>query len=545
MQSILEPAVQTTRAERQAALCFLANRTALWQAQPALAERLIPPPADYEWVLARDGSLTALLPSGRWWAGCSVPLLAGRELLKKLEASPLHSCLLAPAHAGLLRAARERTGDAAALITIVPDEMTLSMLLACHDFSAEIARHRLWFAAGIGWSDDLRSLLTDTPGLSTPARFIKCKLVEESTAAALVATAQGVFSEVLADRTRRLQQLREQPPTPTRPLLVIAGTQFRLWEDAGDVLADQVAGLDVGRLDVDDPATSSPLALALAAADARALVSANLSRADAANLVELSTPWITWVTRASVPPYSPAAPNDGLVLADAAWTAAALEAGWSAERLAVGAWPIQVPTGRPVAPGHLALIADTGPIETPAHVDDLSSHRLLWDAILEELHTKPLAAGVDLMQYLEDRGRRFNLPLEKLDLRAFLERLLLPACVQGVARLLLSSGFPVRLHGQGWEGLPEFQDPAQGPIASRFELQAAVSQAAAVVHPFPTKGAHPIDALGVPVIRCGGRSSSDVLAEARRLLARSTPSVRVPDSTPLLGVAVATLLRQI
>ena len=47
---------------------------------------------------------------GRWWADCSVPLLAGRSLLKPLTDEPVSSCQLAPPHAGLVRAARERIG---------------------------------------------------------------------------------------------------------------------------------------------------------------------------------------------------------------------------------------------------------------------------------------------------------------------------------------------------------------------------------------------------------------------------------------------------
>src|SRR5581483_11483801 len=60
------------------------------------------------WLFARDGSLTAMLPGERWWAGCSVPLAAARFMLKKMEAGGNVACFLSPDHAAQLRVALDK-----------------------------------------------------------------------------------------------------------------------------------------------------------------------------------------------------------------------------------------------------------------------------------------------------------------------------------------------------------------------------------------------------------------------------------------------------
>src|SRR5439155_18022135 len=107
-------------------------------------------------------------------------------------------------------------------------------------------------------------------------------------------------------------------------------------DDAAAVLAAELtpcaadAGTTIERFDSDDPASSSPLALATAAARCGSVVAANVSRADAANLVAPETPWITWVTRPIIPPFVVAGPRDGIVVADPEWQPLAIASGWPA-----------------------------------------------------------------------------------------------------------------------------------------------------------------------------------------------------------------------
>jgi len=157
--------VESTAAEREAETNWNNNLAALRVNQPAAAEILDPVEVDIRWIFARDGSLTAMDHDGKWWGGCSVPLLAGESILKTLETAPTGSCLLAPAHAGLVWAARQRMGSWPVLFVVQPDLQIARMILSCHDFSDQISRHRLWLVCGEDWPQQLRQLLDDHPGL--------------------------------------------------------------------------------------------------------------------------------------------------------------------------------------------------------------------------------------------------------------------------------------------------------------------------------------------------------------------------------------------
>ncbi len=117
---------------------------------------------------------------GRWAAGCSVPLLAGRALLRSLSVEPGGHCLLAPAHAGLVVAARERLGPDPVLFVVQPDLDLLPADPGGDDFSADLAAGRLWFAAGDGWAAEFRRAFDAHPGLAVPARFVQTRLTPDA-----------------------------------------------------------------------------------------------------------------------------------------------------------------------------------------------------------------------------------------------------------------------------------------------------------------------------------------------------------------------------
>jgi len=475
--------------------------------------------------------------SGQWFAGCSVPLLAGRAVLKSLEpAGNVASCFLAPAHAGLLRAARERIGDDAALLAIVPDAMTLRVILACQDFSADIASHHLWFICGQSWPAEMRQLFEAQPGLPTPGRFIRTKLIADDVADAMIAESQNVFSSVQADRTRAMQaiQARTNRRNETRALL-IAGAKFRLWDDAGEVLADAIAphaaaaGFIVDRFDSDDPASSSPLALALAAAACGSVVATNVGRADALNLVASETPWITWVTRTPIPPFASAGPRDRLLVTDETWQHLAMAAGWPASRIAIGTWPAVTLPSVAIRQPTLAMIVDTRPIEIPHAIEDLSSHRVLWENIESELHDHPLSVE-DANGYLDRRAARLEIAPEAIDRRRFLEDLVLPAYQQGCARAMIRAGLPLRLHGFGWDAVDGLRAHSAGPVRSRPALLAAVAASAALINPWPARHSHLIDTLGRPVISRAKGGMDAMLRDAKRALGSVMPTVTSASS---------------
>ena len=608
-------------AECLAAANLAANLAALAETQPRLAGAFDPALPDLEFVFGRDGYLSAFDLEGCWWAGCSLPKRANTAMLRSLKVNGPVSCFLTPPHAASLSVTLEMTPAAHSIVTLAPDRFALSVLLACDDFSAAIRQHRLWFAWGERWAEELDKLFDERPGLPTPTQFIRLPVTEQETVERMIKAAQGVFAAVSARRSALAREMRDAwRPESRRGLVlcVLTSRQFALWNDAAFTLGaaltrishqgdaegtGQQTGSDVrvaheavvlsaghkhpsachperdegsppfgtkeipsassgqalrcaqddglkpsldlqrgsGRGDqsagrrcrdlgdgltpsayvaeivpvyLDEPLNGSPLAMLSAAAECNAMVTADVARADMKDLLPRDLPWITWVTRPRVPAFAAAGPKDSLVVADAAWKPLALEAGWPADRVELARWPdlaticavdagsANDALGAEQTASGLAIIADTWPLDPPNRLDDFSSQRLLWNSIRRELEAEPLIlAGVDPGGYLDERLKQFSVSGEGLDLGLFVERLIVPCYGQGIARLLLGAGLPLRLFGRGWDELPEFAPRASGPVRSRAALQQAVAAAAALVHVWPTTHAHPVESAGRPVVR--------------------------------------------
>lgn len=289
-------------------------------------------------------------------------------MLKSLSVHGPVAGFLAPPHAGHVRVALEMTRPSQAVVAIVPDAADVRAMLHCQDFSREIAAGRLWFAAGPGWAAELGRLFDENAGLPTPSQFIRLPLLDDEATAAMVDAAQKGFADVLARRATRVAALRERTPRVAggaiRKVCVIAGSHFRLWDDAAAQLHETLLrtsppGVEWARVDPDVPPSAGPLALAEAAADCDAIVCANASRADLPDLLPGGLPWITWVTIDRIPSFSGAGPRDGLLLADATLRPKAILAGWPSSRVVVAGWP--------APPDHPARLRDTpGPERSDA-----------------------------------------------------------------------------------------------------------------------------------------------------------------------------------
>jgi hypothetical protein len=489
-----------TTAKREAASNSSANARALAETQPQLL--IAPVAAGLTWIYARDGALTAQDEHGGWWSGCSVPAAAARAMLKAMDVRGSTGCFLNPPHAAALRVAMDALRPEQALIAIIPDDAALAVLLSCESFADDVTAGRIWFAAGPQWASQLDEILTIHPGLPTPAQFVRLlDGIEEPIADALVSPAQRVFSDHASRRLSRIAHLRDAPRAKQRGGgCVIAPSVFRLWDDAGHVLGRLAGEMGWQRFDPDVPTTASPLALAECIASADVVLAANTGRADVQNVAPSDVAWVTWLTGARIPAFDAAAgPRDLLLLADPRSRDAAAAAGWPADRVHAAAWP-PATCCEPAAPaGALTLIADVRRLDPPRRVIDLSSHRLLWEHMREELAADPFLAAPCVNAYLDARLSRFA--IAELDRRLFIEELIMPACVRGVARMLADERVGLRVFGAGWDLEEKLTSCWRGPIRSRQAFDDAVSRARALVHPWPRAGAHPIDAVGRPVIR--------------------------------------------
>ena len=528
-----------------AAANWLANVRALSLTQPALIDAARAAPDDVgEWLFGRDGSLTALDPSGKWWAGCSVPLPAARAMLKKLECNGRVACFLAPTLAAHLRVALETLRPDQAVVSVNPDLRVLRVMLHSTDFSDAIDARRLWFAWGADWQAELSRVFRDNPGLATPSQFIRLPVMPDDEVDKLVTAAQAVFAEQNAARLVALAKLRDGHADlagAVRRVCVLAPSHFRLWDNAGTTLADAVQSataetdVRVVRFDADHPLNSSGLALARAAAGCDVVLSADTGRADLPNVAPDSAQWVTWVTTGRVPSVRGAADNDAVLLADGAWRAAAAGAGWPNDRIHVATWPVANASANAASGGPLVVVADTRLPDPPEKMHEFSSHVLLWERIRAEIARDPFAVGDDPVAFVDRAIRACGMSGEHIDRRLFADALVVPAYQQALARLLLRERIPVRLYGAGWDAADEFRAHASGPVRSRRCLRRAVAQAAAVVHVWPGGFAHPIDACGRPVVR-PGQSGRSFLERARHALGGGQPGPLGSSAPPVEDV---------
>jgi hypothetical protein len=459
----------------------------------------------------------------------------------RMELKGRGACFVAPSHAAQIRVALERIGAGQALIAVVPEIDDLRVALGCEDFEETIGAGRLWFVSGEHWADALATLLREQDGLPTPSQFVRTSLADVETSEAVMPAADAIIRRENARRHEVIRSIHAGPEPIRDAALAVVWSHFRLWDDTGEALGGVARGAGWRVLDVAEPCSASAVALAQAAAGCGAVVVANAGRAELRAALAPGAEVLSWLTVPRIPAFDSRFGDDGLILADEAWRELAARAGWPADRTRVATWPAwDSPAG---ASGRgLALIADTVPVAAPEF--EFSSHRLLWDTILDQISADPFCVGFDAMAYLSRWCAKTGIELETVNTRLFVERLIVPAYQQGLAGLLAGAGIELRLWGRGWGRIDGLAGRHAGEIRDRAELRAAVAEAAALVHAWPAAWAHPIVATGKSVLRAAS-SKGEWLREARRFASGGTARGRSGgDAAPLGASVIESLIRQ-
>lgn len=531
MMSTLAPPVSTLASRRAIDHQHL-NRSALSRSQPELA---IPDvPVHIEWVLARDGSLTARNTlANTWLGGVSVPHAAARELLRTTEVSAVVSILLYPTHPQQILATLDRLQPHQAIQVVLPDAASLALFLGCCDFSQAIAQHRLFFLCeDIGVT--LESLHDRLPGLPLAGQFVRLVVSPVDRCDSAIASLQGAIGRISGRIAQKIEIARRAQRTrwPIRRICLVAPSRFRLWHNPAELLAREIhmadAPVAMTTLDTDNPLTASPLALAQAVVDAHALVAADLGRGDVPGVVDDQVPWICWATTSRIPRYVPAAEKDVLLLADASLRPIARQLGWPDDRIHAAGWPVLIDPPAPIdgiAP-HLLIAADTRPLEVPADVDAFSSHAVLWTHLTQSLQADPFILSESAERFVARRARMGGIDPSSLPMRRFIDECVSPAFMQGIARALIDANLPVVLAGRGWSDLDEFADRAAGRIGDQESFIQHVRRATAIINVWAdADDAHPVHGVHRPVLHVHGRRRNEVLADARSLLEGHEPPV--------------------
>jgi hypothetical protein len=514
--------VGLTLAENRARQNLAANLAAMAKQQEGMSHA-VELPQDGQWVFARDGALT-IRDQERWWTGCSVPRRAARCALRELDAGGALTCFPAPPHPAYVAEALALLRSNQAVLVILPEKELLQRFLACEDFSASVAANRLWFIAGEDWPRQVEDFLNANPGLPIPMSFIRAPATGAARFDPMVDPAQQAFSRVTAQRGAAIGELVASPRPNTSAWCLVAGSHFRLWDDAGLVLAQTICGAERSDperpevVDIDNPLRAGPLAVAQAAAGCDSLIAADLGRADLPGIVRQETAWITWMTKERCPSAAGAGPRDRVLLADATLAPLARAAGWTTDRTTIAAWPLPtLPQASGVHPG-VTLIADIGAIEPPTELEEFSSHRVLWEAIADELSRNAFAAGEDARGYLARWAKRAGINAGDLPEAMFVEKLVYPATQIYLARALAAAGVPLRLAGAGWAEHAELARFAVGPIKTRGELLSIVASSAVLLDGWPGRAGHPVRRMGQPVLDAASCGGAGLERQARSLL---------------------------
>ncbi len=227
--------------------------------------------------------------------------------------------------------------------------------------------------SGEDWPDQLAKLFSKYCGMPLPQQFVRTALLDDADMALLTEDAQAVISRETSARSERLPGILARAGERPRNgrVIVLAGSQFNLADLSNialrSALLTEQSDSSFVAFDPDYPLTASPLALAEAAAEADAIVAADLFRSDLPGIVSPRTAWITWLTNGRV--VSPEGAEDALLVADPAWVELAVKAGWPAERVRVAGWP-RIVTSKSSPSSVIGVLADTRVIDVPQRVKD-------------------------------------------------------------------------------------------------------------------------------------------------------------------------------
>ena len=512
----MDVTVPAYAAEAHALRNISANRRALIGSQPRIVDALGAGSTDgLTWVYGRDGALTAMSTEGRWWSGCSLPSRAAQAMFGKLATKGVTACLLAPTHSAQVRACLDLMERRQALFVVVPEVDALLAMLHCDDFSQDVREHRLWLGVGEQWLGHLDDVLTTYPGLPTPTQFIRLPEVAEEDLERYTRPAKELFTRHTSARLDILRKAQQSPPTTKRAttskhrICVIAPGEYRLWDDSGAAAASAIiemaeqTNLGIVAFNSDDPLLASPVALAQTSAECDAVVAANLYRSDLPGVVPSHVRWITWLTSPRIVPFDVEHPNDAVLTIDPTWQQMLSSAKWPAGQIAFAGWPeVIVPTQEDAEPV-LAIIADTQDTDIDLATLELSSHRLLWSQLRNDIAADPFSVRSNPDAYLAEYLRKHRVPEDGIDRARFVNELIVPAYQQAVARLLIKHHLPLRLFGRGWNHIAEFELYAEGPVISREALHEILGSVTALVHCWPADHPHPIEAVRKPLVpRC-------------------------------------------
>ncbi len=511
-----------------AARNFQANQSALEAVWPRTILAIPESLPELEWLYARDGALSGRHIDGQWIGGVSVPARAAQKMFAKAAVVGSSAVLIAPTHAQQIRAVLERVAKQQVLIVIIPGEHIAGTILACEDFSLDIRAQRLWLACGPEWPEELNAILETQDGIAPASTMIRVPGLNADTVERVIKPCEAILSRNAQTHRSHLNSIHNKPRTPARPprkICVVTGA-FRLWDDAPALLARAAARANVTAVILDSsiPTQNSALKFARTADGCDAIVTANVARADLPLVVPDCIPWITWLTGTRIPRCERSASSDRLIVADTNLQRAATESGWPDSSVLVGQEPIRWgTTAKKAAP---SIIADLPRIVVPRSVEEMSSQKLVWDRIENEVMRNPLCIGASPTEFMLHIAEEIGLERSALPLELFRTELLVPCFMRSLAKLLRDRGVVFSIFGRGWDSESILADRWVGPVEDETTLKRALESTSLMLDVWPGDTSNPARRAGKPMFRPWGRDLPSMLREITRAGIATT---RQPD----------------
>ena len=158
-----------------------------------------------EFVFGRDGYLTLRDLSGALAYRLFAAASSGTGDAQEDAGERTGGVFSWPTHAAQFRVALDQLRFDQAIIAIMPEAADFQIAMHCDDFSKEIAGHRIFFATGADWAQELTAVFRRHPGLAPPSHFVRLATLAESKCDAMMRTAQKVFATVANERAEQIK----------------------------------------------------------------------------------------------------------------------------------------------------------------------------------------------------------------------------------------------------------------------------------------------------------------------------------------------------
>jgi len=444
--------------------------------------------------------------------------MAANCIAKSLEITAQVSCLLDPQHAQMIRAVLEKLEDSKSLIVVIPDDLTSRIILGCADFSGPIGSHKMILVHGYDWAKQLDRLFDLRPGLPLPSQFVKLNALGGARFEELKSLAEKSLSNAATRRnhvTSLVRSQAEQPGNRQQSMCILGRSAWNIFDDAACHLLNLgIADNSVSVIDLADPVQTSTLALLTACQNADVLVAADWYRADQPGVIPERIAMITFASKLRVAQFDPTTRNR-LIAADCEIARCAIQSGWPAACVQIACEAPLTHQASEYHPKQVILMFDLPDLAPPKAISEVSTRKLVWDRVREEISADPFAARGAPVTYLTKLFGKLNVTAEPEVIDVMLNRLVHPQLAIATAAKLQDRVKNFSIRGRGWDRVEGVAAVWKGAIQTTANFVAATERASVLLDVWPGLASHRARRCGLPLVAVWGSGSASIFEACR------------------------------